>query len=725
MKRRGFFFQRRWFIGVYITVAVFILLLITFVFFWFHARSMEDMKLSQTEVVKNTQTVFRSQLDSYDLAAYQLYAMPASTVLLAKPENTVSFTVDLTKQAQSAMASNDLIDLVALFDPDGMVMTRQKRVISQESMTQLHEKAVTTSSSLFFLEAKRMAYGTPVRMLCTVVGDHSKENWENGMILCINADELANRLLSQMESTYILDLDGNVMLSNQTELFGEQLPGYAQILSAFESSKDLSAVICKVGGVESMVCKVSDEDNNFQVVSINPVSQLQQSLNRGMWQLYLATFLILAVAGVITMLLSKFLSRPADELLKEIADMSPVSPSRDAIDPVLAHSMLQKTTHTIDQLQVIHRKDQQTQYLLGLTRDLQPETLFPTDGGWFLAVLQADLPPTPEQNGTFVLIIDSITEILKTDPKYKESVILTVQDGTAALVCPNMQGQAEKIIPYLRQELDSVNTCPVSISTSDKEEAGTLLDRYQNALMRMRAKSLRKNGALITRISEEEAPRIKLSSDLVEEIHTAVRAGKKEDFPRLSQELLDGLETCHFEYAFHQLVDLCISLFQNGDARIPKNTLFWGEAYQKLLECINRDQLKKQLVLFWEKASCKPVVSHKEEQIQAALLYINQHYADEGFSMSVVADHLHMSASHFSRLFKEIMDESFPGYVNRLRLSYAYQRLLDDPESTIEKIAQESGFYSSSYFTTLFRKHYGFSPSQARRQMNDPSFFKE
>ena len=127
-------------------------------------------------------------------------------------------------------------------------------------------------------------------------------------------------------------------------------------------------------------------------------------------------------------------------------------------------------------------------------------------------------------------------------------------------------------------------------------------------------------------------------------------------------------------------------------------------------------QLEAQLAAFWAQAACHPTGSHKEEQIQAALDYINQHYADESLSMGAVAEHLRMSPSHFSRLFKEIMEESFPSYVNRLRLSSAYQRLLDERDSTIEKIAQESGFYSSSYFTTLFRKQYGLSPSQARRR---------
>lgn len=68
MRRQGFFFQRRWFAAVYITVAIFILLLISFVFYWFHARTMEDLKASQTEVLNNTSTVFQSQLDNFSLA---------------------------------------------------------------------------------------------------------------------------------------------------------------------------------------------------------------------------------------------------------------------------------------------------------------------------------------------------------------------------------------------------------------------------------------------------------------------------------------------------------------------------------------------------------------------------------------------------------------------------------------------------------------------------------
>lgn len=722
MKQQGFFFRKRWFIQVYITIAIFTLLLISLVFFWFRSRSMEDLKASQTEALKNTSTIFQSQMDSFSLIAYQIYAMPSSTVLFTYPEEPVSFIIDISKQVQASMASNDLIDLVGLFDREGMVYTRQNRVISQESMNQLQQETVSVpvSESLFFLNAQQMAYGTPVRMICTLVGDCSSSTWKQGVVLCVNADKLADRLLSQLDSTYILDKEGNVLLSNQTELFGKQLPGYTQILSDFQRKGDPAAIITSINGADSIVCIINDEKQSFQVISIQPVNRLQESLNQSLWQLLLLAALLLTAAGIITLLLSKNLSQPADQLLTEIANLSP-SPAEEknmdhAMDPQLAHTMLQRTMHTIDQLQVVHRRDQQTQYLLGLMQDLSPEALFPTDSGWFLAVLQNDYPTKQTQNDPFSLIIETIAQFLETSNQWKNCVILPMQDGTAALICPDQGGEASKMIPVLRQELSELNTCSISFSISDKLEPGTLLVRYQNTLGRMRAKSLRGNGALITRIGEETAPQIKLSSSEVEEITSAVRSEKSELLPNLVHSLLEDMKTCHFEFTLHQLVDLCISLFQTGGTRIPKNTLLWGEVYQKLLECSNRDELEHQLVCYYQQAASHPAGTHKEEQIQAALTFINSHYADETLSMSTVAEHLHMSSSHFSRLFKEIMEQSFPSYVNRLRLSFAYQRLLEERNSTIEKIAQESGFYSSSYFTTLFRRQYGLSPSQVRQR---------
>ena len=65
------------------------------------AENMESSSLYRTEYI--IWDNFGLEQQDEPLAAYQLYAMPASTVLLANPEDPVSFIIDFSKQGQSIM----------------------------------------------------------------------------------------------------------------------------------------------------------------------------------------------------------------------------------------------------------------------------------------------------------------------------------------------------------------------------------------------------------------------------------------------------------------------------------------------------------------------------------------------------------------------------------------------------------------------------------------------
>jgi AraC-like DNA-binding protein len=53
--------------------------------------------------------------------------------------------------------------------------------------------------------------------------------------------------------------------------------------------------------------------------------------------------------------------------------------------------------------------------------------------------------------------------------------------------------------------------------------------------------------------------------------------------------------------------------------------------------------------------------------------------------------------------------------VNQLRLQKARELLLKDNHSSVQEIALQVGFNSSSYFSAAFRKHYGITPSLMRK----------
>lgn len=93
--------------------------------------------------------------------------------------------------------------------------------------------------------------------------------------------------------------------------------------------------------------------------------------------------------------------------------------------------------------------------------------------------------------------------------------------------------------------------------------------------------------------------------------------------------------------------------------------------------------------------------------------YIDEHYS-EGVSLEEVAEATGISRYYVSHLFKELMDSTFVGYVNELRLNHAAM-LLATTDSPIIEIASKSGFNNLSNFNRAFKMYFGKTPSAYRK----------
>ncbi len=108
----------------------------------------------------------------------------------------------------------------------------------------------------------------------------------------------------------------------------------------------------------------------------------------------------------------------------------------------------------------------------------------------------------------------------------------------------------------------------------------------------------------------------------------------------------------------------------------------------------------------------KQEATHKD-MLEDVFDYIKRNLGSSELSVQSVARYFHMSSSYFSRLFNSATEQSFPQYVNELRLEKG-KNLLLSTELDIKNIAEDVGFNSSSYFCVLFQKKYGLSPSKYR-----------
>lgn len=99
--------------------------------------------------------------------------------------------------------------------------------------------------------------------------------------------------------------------------------------------------------------------------------------------------------------------------------------------------------------------------------------------------------------------------------------------------------------------------------------------------------------------------------------------------------------------------------------------------------------------------------------IKTAIAFIQEHYADENLNLNKVACAANVSANHFSALFSQEMEQTFIEYLTGVRMKKA-KELLRCSDMRSGEIATQVGYKDSHYFSYLFKKTQGCTPSEFR-----------
>ena len=104
--------------------------------------------------------------------------------------------------------------------------------------------------------------------------------------------------------------------------------------------------------------------------------------------------------------------------------------------------------------------------------------------------------------------------------------------------------------------------------------------------------------------------------------------------------------------------------------------------------------------------------------LKTAVDFIDSHYMDEEISLNRVAHAANVSANHFSALFSQNMGQTFIEYLTSLRMNKA-KELLRCTGMRSSEIAGEIGYKDAHYFSYLFKKTQGMTPSDYRKVRED------
>ncbi|MGN8754103.1 response regulator [Blautia sp. HCP3S3_C4] len=123
--------------------------------------------------------------------------------------------------------------------------------------------------------------------------------------------------------------------------------------------------------------------------------------------------------------------------------------------------------------------------------------------------------------------------------------------------------------------------------------------------------------------------------------------------------------------------------------------------------------LKKAIALRDENAGDK-----NRSVLKLAVDFIDHNYMDEEISLNKAAHVANVSANHFSALFSQNMGQTFTEYLTDLRMSKA-KELLRCTAMRSSEIAGEVGYKDAHYFSYLFKKTQGMTPSEYRKMRGE------
>ncbi len=144
--------------------------------------------------------------------------------------------------------------------------------------------------------------------------------------------------------------------------------------------------------------------------------------------------------------------------------------------------------------------------------------------------------------------------------------------------------------------------------------------------------------------------------------------------------------------------------------KISENTNFYAVSNLSQLEDLLKNVCAKAFEIF-KVMKNSTIVS----QVVKAENYIKQNYCDPELSLNTITEHLAISTSYFSTIFKAQTGSTFVEYLTRVRMEKAKQILAFTDRRTYET-AEDIGFSDPHYFSVAFKRVTGMTPKEYREQ---------
>ncbi|MGL6198134.1 MAG: response regulator [Lachnospiraceae bacterium] len=118
------------------------------------------------------------------------------------------------------------------------------------------------------------------------------------------------------------------------------------------------------------------------------------------------------------------------------------------------------------------------------------------------------------------------------------------------------------------------------------------------------------------------------------------------------------------------------------------------------------------------KEAARHIAANQREKsnnaVEKAKAYITENFTSD-LSLENLAKEIGISPYYLSRLFKELEGINYIDYLTALRMDYA-KKELSESEKSIKEICRDAGYSDPNYFSRIFKKWVGFTPTEFREK---------
>lgn len=248
----------------------------------------------------------------------------------------------------------------------------------------------------------------------------------------------------------------------------------------------------------------------------------------------------------------------------------------------------------------------------------------------------------------------------------------------------------------------------------DKRDIINILQKARN---RLKNKSLENVKSLSENVNYNFNPPWKLEKKLF----NAIEYGNKEkaliELDNIVNSLDIGDDLTVLEIYFQEITAVILRLLYEDMPEEEFKDIKRNELQQKIRKAETRDELinsVKENFLFLIKTVSSSVNINNNPLLIKARNYIDKNY-NKDITLKEIADYVALSPSYLSKLFKEQFKITVIDYLTEVRINAAI-RLLDNSKLAIKQIAARVGYNDSNYFSKVFKKNTGQTPTEFRSE---------